>query len=393
MKIKELASDVLVAGAGISGAAAAIAASRCQAKTILIEKNSFPGGIARDCRHHHICGLYPKNTGIAQDIILGLRKLNPKNRFIRVGKLLVFSFSPKNLELILRELMRKEKNLKVFYNYTVSNVKKKGSAIISLKAISNPLSFNLKLIPRTVIDATGNGSIIKLSKAKYMLAPLASRQLSGFTFEIRGLIDGPDLLAIKVPYYLSIAVKQKELPAYFKFTNFSYCQTKNSGIIKLNLPARNTSHRAPEAQKYASLIHAYLCKTLPEFKNSRIHRVASSIHEREGLRLQGEHVLTGQEVLSARKFPNPIAKGYWPIEFWHPKLGQKIKYLKVDKFYEIPLGCLKSKNITNLFATGKCISATPQALASSRVMGTCIYLGEAAGRAAAVKNKNIQLRL
>ncbi|MCX5698250.1 MAG: FAD-dependent oxidoreductase [Candidatus Omnitrophica bacterium] len=382
MKAKEITCDVLVAGAGISGVAAAISASRQQAKTILIEKNGFPGGIAVDCQHRYICGLYPKNTGIAQDIILGLQKLNPKNRFIRMGKLSVFSFAPKNLELILRKLIQREKNLKVLYNCTVTQVKKEKGSIVSVKAAQKPLNRILNFMPRTVIDASGQGIVIKLGKAQYKLAPLKCRQLAGFTFEVRGLIDASDLLAIKVPYYLSIWVKQKKLPAYFKFTNFADGQTKNSGMIKLNLPAKNTSQPAQEAKKYASLIHAYLRKVIPEFRNSRIHRVSSDIHEREGLRLYGEHILTKEEVLSARKFPDSIAKGCWPIEFWHPEKGQQIKYLGPNRFYQIPLGCLKSKNITNLFATGKCISATPQALASSRVMGTCIYLGEAAGRAA-----------
>ena len=397
MKIKTLACDVLVVGAGISGVAAAISASRCQAKTILIEKNNYPGGIAVDCRHYYICGLYPENSGIAQEIIMGLRKLNSKNSFKRIGRLSVFYTLPENLEAILHQLIRKENNLKVFYNCKVTGVKKEKNSILTLKAIKksstlvlNPAKslrvaqrLNLNIKPKVVIDASGQGIIIKLSKAKYQLAPLASRQLAGFTFAVRSLIDKDGLLTIKVPYYLSLAVKQKKLPPYFKFSNFAYGQAKKSGIIKLNLPAQDTSRQTQEPKKYASLIHAYLCNLLPEFRKSHIHWIASEIHEREGLRLSGEHTLTEQEVLSARKFSNTIAKGYWPIEFWHQKYGQKIKYLKTNKFYQIPLTCLKSKNITNLFATGKCISATPAALASSRAMGTCIYLGEAAGRAAA----------
>lgn len=381
MKNREIACDVLVVGAGISGVAAAISASRCGAKTILIEKNNFPGGLAIDCCQRYICGLYPHNIGIAKEILLSLEKLNPKNRFIHMGKLSVFSFLPKDLELILRKLLQKEKNLKVFYKNTVTEVKRKGNSIISLKAISKPGHLNLR--PKTVIDASGIGSVIKLSKATYKLAPLALRQLAGFTFAVQGLIDKSDLLAIKVPYYLSLAAKQKKLPANFKFTNFTYGQTKNSGCIKLNLPAKNIHRGRQEAQKYAYLIHAYLRKVLPEFRNSRIDRISSAIHEREGLRLSGKQTLTKAGVLNSRKYPNAVAKGYWPIEFWHPKLGLKIKYLKANKFYEIPLGCLKSREIINLFATGKCISATSEALASARVMGTCIYLGEAAGKAAA----------
>lgn len=380
MKSSQLACDVLVAGAGISGVAAAISASRNQAKTILIEKNNFPGGIAADCRHGYLCGLYPKNTGIAQEIVQGLKKLNPQNRFMRRGRLSIFYYQPENLKLILRRLIKKEKNLKVFYGRSITEVKRKGNFILSLKATSKPAYLNLR--PKVVIDATGTGRIIKLSKAKYLLAPLGSRQLAGFSFQVQGLIKGADLLAIKVPYYLSIAVKQKKLPAYFKFSNFADGQTKNSGIIKLNIPAKDVSLGA-QAKKYAFLIHAYLRKTLPEFKNSRIHLIASGVHQREGRRLYGEHILTQEEVLSARKFPSAIAKGYWPIEFWDQKHGQVIQYLSAHKFFEIPLGCLKSINITNLLATGKCISATPEALASTRVMGTCIYLGEAAGRQAA----------
>ena len=58
MNNKLQACDVLVVGAGISGVAAAISASRLQAKTILLEKNNFPGGIARDCQHRYIWHIY-----------------------------------------------------------------------------------------------------------------------------------------------------------------------------------------------------------------------------------------------------------------------------------------------------------------------------------------------
>ena len=131
-------------------------------------------------------------------------------------------------------------------------------------------------------------------------------------------------------------------------------------------------------------------KVLPEFKNSQIQWLTKEVHERQGRCLWGKQILTEKDILSAKKFPHAIAKGYWPIEFWHPQKGQQIKYLKTNQFYEIPLECLKSKNIINLFATGRCISVTPMALASTRVMGTCIYLGEAAGKAAALLSQQIR---
>ena len=49
----------------------------------------------------------------------------------------------------------------------------------------------------------------------------------------------------------------------------------------------------------------------------------------------------------------------------------------------IPLRCLKSAEIPGVFFAGRCISATHEALASVRVMGTCFATGQAAGKAAA----------
>ena len=380
MKAKTISCDVLVVGAGTSGVAAAISASRFGAKTILIEESGFPGGLAITARHRHICGLNPVNRGIAGQIISSLKKLNRVNKFIRLGKVTVFSFKNKNLELILRRFIQKEKNLKIFYTTRAISVKIQNNRIISLKARSRQKVFEIK--PKAVIDASGLGIIIKLSKAKSQLAPLKSRQLAGFTFEVEGINNRAGLLAWKIPYYLSLGVKHKKLPKYFKFTTFSPGEIKNSGVIKLNLPASNNERGSQIARKNAVLTHTYLRKVLPELKHSHIGRVSPGIFEREGRRLSGQHILTKTEVLSSKKFPDAIAKGYWPIEFWHPQIGRQIKYLKPGKFYEIPLGCLKSKNIANLFATGKCISVTSQALASTRVMGTGIYLGEAAGKAA-----------
>jgi len=386
MKNKQLSCDVVVAGAGISGVAAAISSGRAGSKTILFEENSSPGGVARDCLHRYICGLYPKNTGLAKEIICALQKLNPRqNKFSRLGKLTVFSFVPADLSIILQKLIRKEKNLQVFYNSQVSGVRKKGGKITSVQAHSLPL--NLTITAGAFVDATGCGSLIRLSKANSQLAPLKSRQLAGFTFQIEGLKDKHGLLPIKVPYELTLAVNQKKLPYSFKFTKFSYGPEKNSGTIKLNLPPVKTQRQKNETKKYACLAISHLRKTLPEFKASRIKIISAGVHEREGLRLLGKHILTEKEVLGCRKSPNAVAKGYWPIEFWDQKRGPKIQYLKPGKFYEIPLNCLKSVKITNLFATGKCISASPKALASTRVMGTCIYLGEAAGKLAAKLNK------
>ncbi len=384
-----LPCQVLVAGSGIAGVAAAISASRAKAQTILIEEKNYPGGIAVSDRHRDICGLYPANRGIAEEIIADLKKLSPLNKFIKVGKISLFAFEPGNLELVLRKLLRQEKNLKILFNSQVSAVEIKGRRIESVRVISRHLNhhLNFKIKPKAVIDATGCGAVIKLSHDQYQLAPFKDRQLAGFQLEIGGINDSGNILGIKVPYYLALAVNDRKLPAYARFTNFTYGRVNQAGIIKLNLPADNTSAKIKQAKKYATILHAYLRKTMPEFKDSYISWIAPEIHQREGLRLKGKYTLTEKDILALKKFSKPAARGYWPLEFWHPKYGQQIKYLPENKFYEIPVDCLKSKNLENLFAAGRNISVTPQALASTRVTGTCIYLGEAAGKLAAAYSR------
>ena len=62
----------------------------------------------------------------------------------------------------------------------------------------------------------------------------------------------------------------------------------------------------------------------------------------------------------------------------------KTPFLPENDFYDIPYGTLVPQKIDNLLISGRCISATHIAMASSRVIGTCFAIGEAAGTAAAV---------
>ena len=99
-------------------------------------------------------------------------------------------------------------------------------------------------------------------------------------------------------------------------------------------------------------------------------------------------MLTKEDVLSARKFPDGVVKNAWPIELWDRTKGTIYKYVPRGEYYEIPFRCLMVSGITNLLTAGRCISVTHEALGSTRVMGTCMALGEQAGKAAAYRVRN-----
>ena len=52
--------------------------------------------------------------------------------------------------------------------------------------------------------------------------------------------------------------------------------------------------------------------------------------------------------------------------------------------YDIPYRCLVPERVDGLLVSGRCISVDPVAFGSSRVTGTCMAVGEAAGTAAAL---------
>lgn len=377
MKIKTIACDVLVVGAGVSGVAAAIAAASKNSSVILLEKNKFPGGTAVVAMHNFICGMNRNSKGLLKQII---DRIAPQQKLVRRGKVLVMPLKIEKLTSGLSDIIDKSKHIKVYFGYEVFLVKKVGNVISSV--VANYAGGKIFFKPKVVIDATGIGDVIKLSGAKYKISILSKRQLAGFSFKVEGINGNSELLALKVPYYLAKGVCDKFLPRHLKFGFFTPGALQGNGYIRLSIPSLNNTDTAKIVNKISYDIHNYLKKLLPEFRDSYITQVSPAISNREGLRLLGEYILSKEDVLSQRKFSDAVVKGYWPIEFWDKKRGPVFKYFKKNGFYEIPLRCLKSKNIRNLFATGRCISADPYALASTRVMATCISLGEAAGIAA-----------
>ena len=107
---------------------------------------------------------------------------------------------------------------------------------------------------------------------------------------------------------------------------------------------------------------------------------------RESRRIVGEYMMTVDDVVNVRKFPDGIAKGSFFVDIHHPtETGlHNPRYLESGTHYDIPYRCIVPKKIDNLFVAGRCISVTHEALGSTRVMFQCMALGEAAGTAAAL---------
>ena len=130
----------------------------------------------------------------------------------------------------------------------------------------------------------------------------------------------------------------------------------------------------------------YLKKYIPGFENAYVDRVPPFMGIRETRRIEGEYVLTEQDILNDARFDDAIAVCAYPIDLHHPVGGDCTLEWCHDSF-DIPYRCLVPKKVDNLLVAGRNTSMTHLALASTRVMGPVMAMGEAAGKAAALSIK------
>ena len=157
----------------------------------------------------------------------------------------------------------------------------------------------------------------------------------------------------------------------------------------------------PDLVRQTEEIHDELMATVfgvwDHLKNGGDHGVANYeldwvgvvAGNRESRRLIGDYVLTENDVLNNRVFPDAVAYGGWPMDI-HPAAGVRgldlspSRLINFPGLYSIPYRCYYSKNIPNLMMAGRNISASHIAFSSSRLMGTCSVGGQAVGTAAAM---------
>ena len=103
----------------------------------------------------------------------------------------------------------------------------------------------------------------------------------------------------------------------------------------------------------------------------------------------GQYVLKGSDAIDCVRFEDTIACGSYIIDIHDPfgkrkAIGGQIK----GNCYGIPYRSLLPKHLSNLLVCGRCISVDHVAHASTRIQGTCMLTGQAAGTAAALAKNN-----
>jgi hypothetical protein len=136
-------------------------------------------------------------------------------------------------------------------------------------------------------------------------------------------------------------------------------------------PASLTDAEFSARTKIAEAVE--LCRrTLPGFENAFVVDVAEQMGVRQTRLLQGEYVVTADDVHERRHFPDTVARG---------------------RDYYTPYRAMLPKEVDQLVVAGRHYSATPQAQKMSREIPPCMAMGQAAGFAAALAaNRGVAVR-
>ncbi len=391
--------DIIVAGGGLTGVAAALASKRNGAKNVLlIERYGFLGGMATTglvnpfMRYFKAREEYTEENqivfGIFQEILDRLNELGGLK-----GKTV---FDAEIMKLILNRMIIEADIDILFHTYVVS-VNKKNDSIIESINITNK-SGNSDIKGQIFIDCTGDADVAYIAGVQCK----KGRDEDGFcqpmtmSFRVAGVDRDrlPSRQAINEIYKDAVSRGEITNPR----ENVLFFDTVQSDVIHFNTTrivmkdatnAKELTEAEIIAREQSWEMFDFLKKHISGFENSYLQVTAPQIGIRESRRIVGKYVLTEGDVLAGKKFDDSICYNAYDVDIHNPAgTGTIIKSLDKGDYYGIPFRCLLPLGVDNLIVAGRPISSTHEAHSSLRIMPTCTAMGEAAGIAAALSMKN-----
>jgi hypothetical protein len=144
-----------------------------------------------------------------------------------------------------------------------------------------------------------------------------------------------------------------------------------------------------ECRRQNLIAWKFIKEYLPGFQNAYITRVCTELRLREGPRIVGDYVLTGEDVRECRQFSDTIGKSSFKAGGYHIANVNTLNvnvddpqmlWPKDGGSYDIPYRCLVPRTVDNFLAAGKCVSTDRPAYL--RYLHQTMVTGQAAGTAA-----------
>jgi hypothetical protein len=398
MTSQKLSADLVVVGGGLAGVCAAIAAARNGAKTILIQDRSVLGGNSSSEVKMHVVGADchgtrpgARESGLIEELKLEDAARNPHRSYAQ-------------WDLLLYEKVIEEPNITLMLDTDcdgcVIDTQAGGRRIEAVKATRNSTEEHFTISAPYFADCSGDGRLGFEAGAEFTVGregkadfneSLAAEESDRFTLGSSILFTArryetpqPFVAPLWARRFTPNDFKHRPIPSY----EYGYWWFEWGGHLDTLKDNPRIRH---ELLRIALGIWNYIKNSgdHPDSAYWALDWVGAIPGKRESRRFLGPHVLTEQDVRSGRIFADQVAYGGWWLDL-HPPRGidavdeRPCEQHRFPHLYTIPLRCLYSRNVDNLFLCGRIISATHVAFASTRVMGTCAVIGQAVGTAVAV---------
>jgi hypothetical protein len=373
--------DLVVIGGGYSGMGAAISAARMGCKVALVQNRGVLGG-----------------NGSSEVRVWAMGNIR-RGKFPRIGEIIEeFADKAKKSPGTYEEfgdskkeaIVRAEKNIHLLFHHHAFKVEKKGKNITAVHAFNVRTGETTRLTGKLFVDATGHGTIGHLAGADLEMTPEGRMGMSNMWAwaNKEAPASFPD-----TPWALDLNMPDFPYPRdfhgqWFWESGFDKDPLQDAeGIRDWNFRAVYGAFNAMKNRDGAK-----------DHPNAILTWVAYIGGPRESRRILGDVVLTKEDIVSKRDFPDGCVPSTWSIDLHYPKkqYAEKfpdnpfISYAAHDRGvdrtfgYPVPYRCFYSRNVENLFTAGRCTSVTHEALGTVRVMKTCGMMGEVVGRAASI---------
>jgi len=415
-------ADVVVAGGGPGGLAAAVAAARNGAKTLLIERYGYLGGMATAGLIGPLLG---HTAGAGRPVVEGLCR-EWVERMAALGGAATWEeglqdwgirFGPETFKYV-SDRMAQEAGVKLLFHTFVCGARRTGEALDAV--LLETKQGRLAVRGAVFVDATGDADV----DFRAGLETTKGRRFDGRTmamgsmFRIGGVAPDYGKHADVIGERIRRARESGELRVYGG-------PGGNGATMQDDEVTPNVTRAAGDGTDVEQVTAAELAirrdtwdivrfyrENLPGFEDARLECTPAHVGVRETRQAVGDYVITARDITGGQKHPDGIARAsYWidihccmgytspethvcrqdcptvaecPIMNEAPEELPASLYPPEGDWADVPYRSLTVRGVRNLLAAGRCISADHHAMSAVRVMATCMAIGQAAGTAAAM---------
>ncbi len=399
--------DIIVAGGGPAGCAAAIAAARKGARTLLIEATGSLGGMGTMGLIPAWCPFSDKEKiiykGIAEEIF-NASKAGVAH--VREWDIDWVPIDPEHLKRVYDEKVA-DAGADILFNTFISAVEAENGEINAV-IVSNKAGLTAYKA-KVYIDCTGDADLAAWAGAEIIpVEDDGGYQPATHCFEVSNIDtyaykNGVSLHPnnINSPIYEIVSSGNYDIPDVHMCNNEVFPGTIGFNAGHLwnvdNTDPQSVSDALIKGRKLAHEIHRALVDYQPKtFANSKVSLTAPLMGIRESRRILGDYVLVADDYFERKTFEDEICRNCYYIDIHYTaeeaklnlqgkldKSGREQRYGKGES-HGIPYRCLTPKGLKNVLVAGRSISTDRPVQGSTRVMPVCLCTGEAAGKAAVI---------